>query len=259
MQVATRDLVNYFRTMSGVAPVRFDPDLSQRAQQAALIGYATGSLSHAPTSHATCWSPAGAEAAASSNLGLGYAGADVVRGYMDDAGPGNRAAGHRWWIQRPATRSMGSGTLGSANALWVDGPASITTARRYTSWPSAGYLPATLEPHGRWSFTAWDRRQSLDRASVTVTGPDGALIAVHQEPVDPTFGSLVFELPPLANPTGATADAYTVTVSGILDGGEAVGPHRYRVLLFDPDARARPGREKPSTRSPSRWWERPSP
>lgn len=236
LQDATRDLVNYFRAMSGVRPVSFDAEFDVKAQQAALISYANGFLSHAPTSRSACWTAAGAEGAASSNLGLGYAGADVVRAYMDDAGASNIAAGHRWWLQRPSTRTMGNGTVGTANALWVNGDTVTTTAPRYTSWPAAGYLPAPLEPRGRWSFTAWDRDLSLSGAAVAVTGPGGTTLEVRQAPVDEHFGSLVFDLPALPAPTSAAADTYTVTVSGIVEGGRVLEPYRYQVLLFDPES-----------------------
>ncbi|WP_157720529.1 Ig-like domain repeat protein [Friedmanniella luteola] len=235
LQNATRDLVNYFRALSGVAPVTFDADYSARAQKAALIGYANNQLSHAPARSAVCFSEDGADAAARSNLALGYAGADVVRGYMDDAGEGNRAAGHRWWLQNPRTATMGNGTVGTANALWVAGEKSFTTAPRYTSWPSAGYVPAPLEPGGRWSFTTWDPDYDLSRATVGVTGPAGE-VAVTQAPVDPTFGSLVFDVGAIARPEGSAASDYTVTVTGILKRGEPISPYRYTVALFDPDA-----------------------
>ncbi|MBP2416251.1 Ig-like domain repeat protein [Microlunatus capsulatus] len=235
LQNATRDLVNYFRAMSGVGPVTFDARFSAKAQKAALIGYANGALSHTPSSRSTCWSSDGAEAAASSNLALGYGGADVVRGYMDDAGEGNLAAGHRWWLQRPRTLTMGNGTVGGSNALWVAGDSGFTTGPRYTSWPSAGYVPGPLEPGGRWSFTTWDPDYDLSRATVAVRGPAGDL-AVRPAPVDAAFGSLVFDVGTIARPAGAATDAYAVTVTGILKRGEPITPYRYTVTLFDPAA-----------------------
>ncbi|CAA9330856.1 MAG: hypothetical protein AVDCRST_MAG48-3129 [uncultured Friedmanniella sp.] len=239
IQGATRDLVNYFRAMSAVAPVRFDARHDAKAQQAALIGYADSTLSHAPTPLSPCWSPAGAEAAASSNLGLGHAGTDVVRAYMDDAGPGNVAAGHRWWLQRPSTRTMGNGTVGTANALWVAGDTAAPAGPRFTSWPTSGYFPGPLEPRGRWSLTAWDPDLDLRGATAAVRGPAGDLV-VEQLPVDPTFGSLVFEVGTLPPVRGPVADVYQVTITGLLERGDPLPPYRYAVALVDPGAGASP-------------------
>lgn len=229
---ANRDVVNFFRALSGVAPVAFDKELSRKAQQAALISFANGKLDHFPGLDAKCFTTDGAEAASNSNLGRDYAGAAVVRAYMDEKGAANVAVPHRWWLQRPAVRTMGSGSVGTYNALWVNGATAAASAPAYTSWPAAGYLPGALEPQGRWSFTTWDAGTSLQKAKVAVTRGDGSSVKVTTRPVG-AYDSLVFELGALPQPTGGKAETYTVTVSGIQQGGRALAPHRYAVTLFD--------------------------
>lgn len=107
LQAATLQLVNYFRAMSQVQPVTFDEALSAKAQQAALMMYANNQLDHTPPTTWTCYSAAGAEAAGSANLALGYAGASVIKGYLDDPAPA---------MWRPGTAG---GSSGRPPAPWV--------------------------------------------------------------------------------------------------------------------------------------------
>lgn len=232
LQTATLDLVNYFRAMSQVGPVTFDATLSAKAQQAALMMYANHALDHAPPTTWDCFNADGAEAAHQSNLALGYSTADVIRAYMNDPGVTNTGAGHRYWLQRPATQTMGNGMFGDANALWVTGAEAPATGPTYTSWPSAGFFPAPLEPDGRWSFTAWDPAYDLSMATVSVTDETGTDLptTVHAREA---WGSLVFEVGDRPTPDGAE-DTYTVTINDILVDGTEVTQHSYSVSLFDP-------------------------
>lgn len=246
LQDATLTLVNYVRRMSGVEPVTFDPGYSAAAQQAALMMYANTAVSSRPPSTWRCWTDAGADGAASSNLSGSSSGAAVVRQYMDDAGDGNVGVVRRTRLQRPTVRSMGSGTVGSYNALWVTTTRGVADTPSYTTWPSSGYFPAPLEPAGRWSVAPWDVDVDLRRATVAVTGPDGRPLAVTTHPVGTAQRGqpgrpLVFEVGTLPVPTGGRADTYTVTVSGILNAwGDTLDDYQYQVLLFDPAADAPP-------------------
>ncbi len=145
-QQATLRMVNYFRSMVDLPSVTFDPALSTKAQQAALMMSANGTLSHTPPPSWRCWSAAGAEAAGSSNLSLGNAGARAVASQVRDGGSNNTAVGHRRWIMFPPASTMGSGSTSNANSLWVFG---AQVARPHTSpveWPSAGYFLASSNP-----------------------------------------------------------------------------------------------------------------
>lgn len=234
LQQATLDLINYVRTLSGVAPVQLDPGYSAAASRAALMMYANATVSYSPPSSWTCWSEAGQDAVASSNLSGTAAGASVVREYMDDRGAGAVAVARRSRLQRPNVPFMGSGTVGSYNALWVATTRGPVTGPRYTTWPSPGWFPAPLEPAGRWSVTPWNVDDDLSAASVSVTGPDGSAVPLVTHPVNRSWRSLVFELGTLPVPSGDEVDTYTVTVSGITSRGVPIDDYRYQVRLFDP-------------------------
>ena len=121
-QTATLDTVNFFREFVGLTNVSFNATYSAKAQQAALMMQANNQLSHNPPTSWTCYTADGAQAAGSSNIALGTNnGPNAVRLYMIDPGSGNTAAGHRRWVLDPTRLTMGSGTTGNANDLWVFG------------------------------------------------------------------------------------------------------------------------------------------
>lgn len=246
LQTATLNLVNFYRRMGGLQPVALDAEMVTKAQRAALIGYANQKLDHYPGPGARCFTTSGEEATSRSLLAQGYAGADVVQAFMAEAGDANTSAAHRWFVQNPGSDRMGHGHVGSYSALWLDG-SSTAASPAYTSWPSAGFVPAPLEPGGRWSFTAWGADTVLDRSKVSVTGPDGQPLAVKLHPVG-SYGSLVFDVGSAGKAPGSTAGTYTVTVSDIVRQGTTVAPHRYQVRLFDAASAATPA---PTTPAPT--------
>lgn len=241
LQDATLTLVNYVRRMTGVPTVSFSSTYSASAQQAALMMYANGALSANPPSTWRCWTDAGRDGAANSNLSDSSPGAAVVKQYMDESGAGHVGVVRRAQLQRPNVQFMGSGTVGSYNALWVRTTRGVVDAPEYTSWPSSGYFPAPLEPAGRWSVTTWNADTNLRAATVRVTGPDGRALTVTPHPVDTNAKSLVFEVGALPVPTAGRADTYTVTVSGIANKwGDTLDDYTYAVRLFDPASDAPP-------------------
>lgn len=227
--------VNLVRGLAGLEPVQFSATYSTAAQEAALIMAANDSLDHYPHSGARCYSELGATAAANSNLaiswGLEAPGAvpDPIALYMDDHGYHNTAVGHRWWILRPETRTMGSGSTTNANALWVIDDSPRATAPRLTTWPVAGYFPSEWVPTSRrWSIQATGTAK-LGSATVSVAGPGGELATKVVYGAD---DRLVWEVPQLPQVEGPGATRYTVTVSGITGKG-APRTHRYFVDVID--------------------------
>ncbi|MBT0769333.1 CAP domain-containing protein [Kineosporia sp. J2-2] len=249
-QRATLKAVNFFRAMSGLAPITFDAKLSAGAQKAALIMDAESSLSHFPPRSWNCWSKAGAEAAGRSNLCLGCTGAESILEYMDDPGPGNKAAGHRRWLLYPYVKTMGSGVTSGASALRVIPSARVQVkAPKWVSWPTPGYFPNELEPGGRWSLSSSNDHADFSAARVAVRTAKGTrLKVVLHRPVEhgaPDYGSpgLVWEIGDLALPTGAKGRRIDVTVSGIRVWNatdtaltKKKVTHRYSVRFFNPDA-----------------------
>jgi len=175
--------IAYYRAMAGVpATVIEDPLMSDKAQAAALMMSVEGELTHHPDSDYACFSAAGQEAAANSNLYLGRTGPLAIDGYIEDPGDRNVDVGHRSTILHPPTEVMGighvSGTLDRypANALWVfdRGVFELEYETRepagFVAWPPRGHVPAEVV-YPRWSFGL--QRASFERATVTMTGPDG--------------------------------------------------------------------------------------
>ncbi|SNT15169.1 Cysteine-rich secretory protein family protein [Micrococcales bacterium KH10] len=162
--------VNLFRAMAGLAPVKLDKKLSQRARAAALIQYRQGYLDHYPAKSTKCYTKAGGAASSESNLSMGWVGAGNMNGYMIDPGSGNTAVGHRRWIMAPGLTKIGTGYAGTFNALHVTSdPNYAKPTPQWISWPTAGFFPDQLEPWGRWSFMTARHDLSFKKANVTVT------------------------------------------------------------------------------------------
>lgn len=247
-QEAVLRRINYFRAMAGVpAGVVLSDIFSAKAQQAALMMSAQNSLSHFPPPGWACYTAEGAEAAASSNLAWGSAGADAIDGYMEDYGPGNAAVGHRRWLLYPQTRTMGTGDVpgngqvGEANATWVldgnFGKARPATREAYVAWPPPGYVPYT-QIYTRWSFSHPDA--DFGSASVNLSS-NGIPVAVRLEASasgigEPTLvwyaiGANTAEPEPPSKPSQDIE--YSVEIRGVRLRGETVG-FTYPVRAFDP-------------------------
>ena len=235
-RAATLRAVNFIRAMSGLAPVRFSAVLNARSQRTALMMSANRTLSHAPSRGWRCYNRVGAANAGRSNLALSYpsiSSAGLVGLYMQEPGAGNVAVGHRRWLLNPFTTTMGSGSTHTANAMTVIGP---TRAGRpnpaWVSWPTAGYFPRTLEPNGRWSLSAGNRRADFRRATVHVYRNGHAIRTVRQR-VHNGYGmpTLVWQIPARQADSGT----YRVVVRGVHRAGTRKTFGRtYDVRMFTP-------------------------
>lgn len=235
-RTATLRAINFARSLAGLAPVTFSAALDDRSQRTALMMSANRRLDHNPPSSWKCWTRTGADNAGRSNLALAYpslTSAGVVRMYLDEPGASNTAVGHRRWLLNPFSTQMGSGSTKTANAITVIGPTSTTRPNpAYVSWPTAGWFPTTLEPDGRWSLSAGNKRTNFSRASVRVYR-NGTLLrtsrhAVHNGYAQPT---LVWEMPDSA----ARSGSFHVVVKGIRIGRKARRhTWSYDVSMFSP-------------------------
>ncbi len=235
-RAATLRAVNFVRSMSGLAPVRFSTVLNGRSQRTALMMSANQALSHTPPRGWRCYTRIGAANAARSNLVLSYpsiTSAGLVGLYMGEPGSGNAAVAHRRWLLNPFATTMGTGSTDAANAMTVVGP---TAANRpnpaWVSWPTAGYFPRPLEPSGRWSLSAGSRQADFRRATVRVYRNGKAIRAVklrvHSGYAMPT---LVWQIPAARAKSGT----YRVVVRGV----HRVGTRKtfgrtYDVRMFEP-------------------------
>ncbi len=234
---ATLRALNFVRSLGGLAPVTFSPALNERAQQTALLMSANNLLDHTPDRSLRCWTSAGAQNAARSNLALAYPSlraGKAVDLYMEDDGSSNVAAGHRRWLMNPYATAMGNGATDHANAITVIGPTSASRPNpAWVSWPTPGYFPDALEPKGRWSLSAGNSSTSFSRARVRVTR-NGSAVQVRRQPVHNGYAkpTLVWELPDSV----ARSGTFRVVVSGIRRAGSTKRFTRaYTVTMFTPN------------------------
>lgn len=235
---ATLDAINYVRALGSLDPVSFDPALSAKAQEAALVYEANRAIAHSIPSDWKCRTTNAAKAGQNSNIALGAGGARAIGLYMSEPGAGNTAAGHRRWIMNPDALTFGTGSTTSANALWVFGDTSASRANpTWVSWPTAGYFPSQLEPDGRWSLTS--AGANFSSAKVSVVNSAGASVAVKKTYTpqdgyaDPT---LVWEMGTLPRVSGSGVTSYTVTVTGIKRGSTSGLTRSYTINLIDATA-----------------------
>jgi Cysteine-rich secretory protein family len=231
--------INFFRGLSGLDSIVLTAEQNAKAQAAALMMHARGTLNHYPTSDWTCFSALGQAGAATSNLHYTYPElssiSGALRGYMDDDGYNNEDVGHRRWLLNPTTTTMGIGTTSMFNAVSVIGGG--TSAGRanpdFIAFPNAGYFPAQLLPPGRWSLSS-GHGVDFSTASVAVTNAAGTDMQATTYHAAKGYGpnTVVFDVPQLQLPTGAAETNYTVKVTGMVRDGMPI-EHTYTVKLID--------------------------
>lgn len=224
--------INYFRRMVGLNDhCTLDTTLFAQEQQTALIMSANGQLSHNPPSSWLCWTQAGADGAAASNIALGYHSVNAVTAFINDFGTGNEMVGHRRWILHSRKQSFSYGSTGDAMALYVFRNDTNTIVPDYIAYPPKGYVPQSLV-FTRWSFSI--PNANFAAATVTMTGPGGAAIPLTViSSAANGYGDNTIVWQPTGISTSGTNDVtYTVTVSGI--GSAAATTYTYSVVLFKP-------------------------
>lgn len=258
---ATLDVINFFRAMSGLpGDVTFDPTFDAKDQEAALMMIAEGALDHFPDPTFACYTTAGAEAAVSSNLALGFAGPLAILAYVNDFGPGNESVGHRRWILYPPQMDMGTGSNDGVNGFDVGSNALWTVANAYgprprgpewVRFPNEGYVPyELLFPPALEGFAAnrWSLSYNVDMAdyppgsasvdfslaSVTMTSEGSEIPLVVVSSTD-QYGdaTLVWEPIGLTFSPGSADLTITVTVTGV-DVEGFPSATTYDITLFDP-------------------------
>lgn len=212
--------INWFRAMAGVpAQVRFNPDYSRMAQQAALMMSANFEVNHSPPPTWKFHTAEGALAASKSLLELGEFGPAAIDAYMRDDGVSNFEAGHRRLLLVPSATVMGTGDLPScgawlaANATWVingGGAAAPDSARDgFVAWPPPGYVPWQVV-YKRWSFSL--AGAGFDSASVEMTRADGSRVDLKPEPVAYGKGdNTIVWSPSIPLPSGGEQVVFPVT------------------------------------------------
>ena len=253
---ALLDQIAYYRAMAGVpAGIAFTSEYNSKAQQAALMMGKAQQLDHFPQPGWPCYTAAGAEASANSNLhyriwfGIDLPEADAITAYMQDSGGNNANVGHRRWLLYPQTTSFGAGSVEGfwdgwetyANAIWVidsnlNAPRPATRDG-FVAWPPPGYVPYQVV-FPRWSFSY--PGANFAGAKVTATKNGGAPVSVLVESKTATgYGenTIVWSMEGLndaaAWPQPSSDDHYTITISNVMLGG-AMTSFTYIVKVFDP-------------------------
>ncbi len=209
--------INYFRRQVGLNDdITLDTAKNRKCQEAALMMYSNGSLNHTPPTTWKCYTSAGAAAAGSSNLGLGYHSVNALNGQMEDAGASNTACGHRRWILFSKAKVMGHGSTPSSQALWVIGSGSTLPSSMpdFIAWPPANFVSSTLV-YPRWSFS----KPSADFSAAKVSMKDQSEknIALTVLALASGYGDNTIAWEPVGIVTNSTSDqVYTVTVADVL-------------------------------------------
>lgn len=218
-----RRRVNYYRALAGLpGDIVFNTVKSAKCQQAALMMSANNKLDHYPTSSWIFYTADGSEAAAKSNLALGYYGPAAVDGYMVDPGSGNELVGHRRWLLYSQAREMAtgdiprSGSYNPTNSLWVIGDFKAAPPAKFVAWPNEGYAPAQVVP-ARWSLSYPNADFGSASVSMSLNGTNVPLTVVHRSTTKTAnYGDRTIVWEPTGLPATVTSDlAYLVTVSGI--------------------------------------------
>jgi uncharacterized protein YkwD len=233
---ATMDMVNYFRSMTGLpSSVPHVALKDGPAQQAALMMTANGNLDHFPPPSWICYTGEGANAAGNSNLALGTAGAAAITLYIADPGSNNTALGHRRWILYPRQTEMGTGSTDDANTLWVIGQFGSRPATTATvAWPPAGFVPYQVV-YPRWSFSVnTSASVSFTSASVTMTrGGSPVSLTVLPDAFGYGDSTIAWEPSGLTFPGGEPDDPVSVQVNNVFVGGVPTN-YSYVVTVIDP-------------------------
>lgn len=232
---ATLGTLNALRALARVPPVTFSWRESMVAADAATLMAANKAASHTPPRDWTCWSRAGADAAAASNLALGLTGARAMAGYIDDPGDNNAVVGHRMNLLDPEPRVMGSSSTDISNAITTAySPARFAPQGTVVAWPPPGWFPSQFMTR-RWSLAIHDSsditrarvEMTLDGAPIGVSGP------IRGASVDRYENSLVWEPDPAALERAADGGDHQVgvAVTGLRVSGLGASV-RYAVRTF---------------------------
>ncbi len=206
--------MNRIRALHGLAPVRYSSLYDRSVQEAALIQAANGYPGHHPSSRARCYTTAGAEASASSNLsrstrsdrGRDDDPAAEMIGWTHDAQNDSlvAAAGHRRWMLNPFATHLSYGQVYGHTVQKVFDfdhepalPPFVTVD--YVAFPYETYPAIFMTDDPPWSFSVIEDKTKrgnnkhpyFQLATVTVTRvSDGAHLPVSKLYMDTAWNGV---------------------------------------------------------------------
>jgi uncharacterized protein YkwD len=251
--------VNAIRAAHGLAAVAYDAAGDAEVMQISLMSVANSALSHTPPSSWNCYSAAGQQGAASSNLYLGgpsafltlASSASILGGWLADVGS-EATLGHRRWMLDPFLKQIAfgrvdaesaSGVRTTAAALKVIYAADDTgpVTPDYVAYPVGDYKKAYFQGDPILSFTAIADKSSrsangiakvdFSAATVSVVPRGGAALAVSS--VSPDY--VGYGVPNVLRfrATGITAGVFhDVTVANVRVNG-VLRSYSYTFRLVD--------------------------
>ena len=158
--------LNVMRYIAGLdSNVALDSSFNEKAQAAALVNAANGTLSHTPakpTGMTDDLYKLGSSGCGSSNLSAGRLNpAATVLGYMDDSDSSNISrVGHRRWIINPSMSKTGFGMVlalqtryGSWGALYAFDRANVSASQTNVVWPAQNMPIDYFDSSQAWSVS----------------------------------------------------------------------------------------------------------
>jgi hypothetical protein len=233
-------MINAYRALYGVRPVASTSVDAVEVQEAALMMAAEMDLSHSPPSSWACWSQAGSDGAAVSNLAL----APPPHGvgiFMDDPGANNSVVGHRRWLLRETAEAVQFGFTSDSTAadVVIDSSTPGVESPPFAGWPVVGYNPIEfLTDRWHYDYQGVDPSADWDATAAQVVVTQGGLVldtVLHSWPGEPTFTVDIVDLRFADLMTCPEGDVtFSVAASGFVAGGEDVPEVRYDVTYAAP-------------------------
>lgn len=222
----------YFRKAAGLLNEVVDNSTkSAKAQKAALMMHANGTLSHDPPNDWSCFSDDGKQGAGNSLL-TSTKNAAAIDSYIRDQGSDNYPVGHRRWLLWPRLQEIGVGNTSGYNAIWVLGNAVTRPADtpEFIAWPPQGYAPKQLA-YPRWSFSIANANFRDTSISMQVKGDSS--VSLEIEELTGIYGDNTIVWRPEINTNTLTEDTtYVINLETVTINGETKD-FEYEVVLFD--------------------------
>ena len=213
-EVAVEDTlrrIDMFRALSGLPPVTEDRAQRRQDQACAVLMNANQDLSHEPPRSWSCWTQAGRDGAASSNLALGPSTpAEAVDLLMTDAGV--PSVGHRRWLLGFHLGKVGIGFAGNSTCIGVFDD-SGSAEREWTAYPPPGPAPIAMvrDRNGPvpWTFHVAD---GIEGAEVTMRRmPEGDDVEITSWIIEP--GYMIPDAIAWQPPRVRVGESYRVTIT----------------------------------------------
>jgi hypothetical protein len=221
--------INYFRRLAGVAEITFDPAISIKCQQAALMMGANGQISRNPPPTWLCYTSDGASAALYALLASGFHSASAISMYIDDSN--TDYVGHRRLVLYSRGSVYGHGATPTVDVLQTVNTPLGPVDTRNIAYPSAGFFPAPLIP-AKWSFGK--SNADFSGATVEMTGPSGAPVSLTVAANVNGYGDNTIVWAPLNIITNSTYDVtYTVKIGNVMVSGVPQN-YTYNVTVCQP-------------------------